>query len=321
MNILVTGGAGFIGSHTIERLLTIGHRIICIDNFDDFYDPETKRQNLMVARRHPGFRLVEGDIRNREDLERCFAAGPVESVIHLAARAGVRPSLRQPELYFDVNVRGTLSLLEAMREHAVKRLLFASSSSVYGNSARPSFSEDDNVDYPVSPYAASKKAAELICHTYHHLYNFDIYCLRFFTVYGTRQRPEMAIHQFTRRILSGEPITLFGDGHSFRDYTYIEDILDGIVRALDALRGFEIVNLGESRSVTLNDLVSMIENITGKKAVIRRQPSQPGDVEATRASIEKAKRLFGYAPVWKIEQGLEQFVEWLKTTTLVHHEE
>ena len=321
MTILVTGGAGFIGSHVIERLLAAGHRAICIDNFDEFYDPGIKRQNLSAVMRHPGFRLVQSDIRSAGDLDRCFLQGPVDVVVHLAARAGVRPSLLQPELYYDVNVRGTLCLLEAMRKHGVGRMLFASSSSVYGNLRHIPFSENDNVDYPISPYAASKKAGELICHTYHHLYGFDIFCLRLFTVYGPRQRPEMAIHQFARKILSHEPVTVFGSGTTYRDYTYIDDILDGIMKSLNTLSGFEILNLGESRTVALNDLVGMLERITGKKAVIQREASQPGDVEATFADIEKARRLVGYNPVCSIEHGLEQFVAWLKTSVLVHQEE
>ena len=225
MNFLVTGNAGFIGSHLVERLLSAGHRVIGLDNFDDFYDPALKRRNLSSALQDPKFRLVEGDIREEGILEKIFRKEKIEIVAHLAARAGVRPSIQNPLLYFEVNVRGTLNLLEACKKHSVRRFVFASSSSVYGNNAKIPFAEDDPVDNPISPYAATKKAGELICHTYHHLYGMDIACLRYFTVYGPRQRPEMAIHQFTRLIHSGKKVTLFGDGSSRRDYTYVEDAI------------------------------------------------------------------------------------------------
>ena len=314
MNILVTGGAGFIGSHVIEQLLASGHTAVCIDNFDNFYDPNIKRRNLEAMLHREDFRLVEGDIRDQSALEQCFSGKPVDVVIHLAARAGVRPSLLQPELYYDVNVMGTLRLLEMMHKHDVSRLLFASSSSVYGNNRKMPFSETDSVDNPISPYAASKKAGELLCHTYHHLYGFDIHCMRFFTVYGPRQRPEMAIHEFVKKITREEPIVLYGDGTSLRDYTYISDILDGIMKSVDNLKGYEIFNLGESRTIALSELVATIENVVAKKAIIQRQPMQPGDVQVTFADITKAKRILGYQPCCSVESGLEKFIEWFQKT-------
>ncbi len=311
MNILVTGGAGFIGSHVIDRLLDAHHHVLCLDNFDQYYDPKIKRANLSSALRRSGFALVEGDVRDPDILARCFSRFPVDLVIHLAARAGVRPSLLQPDLYYDVNVTGSLRLLEAMRAQRVKKLLFASSSSVYGNNEKIPFSETDSVDMPISPYAASKKAGELLCHTYRHLYGFDIFCLRLFTVYGPRQRPEMAIHQFVRKIINGEPIVLFGDGSSRRDYTYIDDVVDGFLSALDRLQGYEIINLGESRTISLSDLIKLIERFVGKNAAIRWQPAQPGDVVVTYADISKAKKILGYSPRCTLEYGVQRFIEWL----------
>jgi len=311
MNIVVTGAAGFIGSNVVERLLADGHQVVGIDNFDSYYALEIKRSNISCALKEQRFRLVEGDIRDDRALEHCFTS-PVDAVIHLAARAGVRPSLLQPELYYDVNVMGTLRLLEMMRKQGVKKLLFASSSSVYGNQKKVPFSEDDPVDNPISPYAATKKAGELLCHTYYHLYQMDIACLRFFTVYGPRQRPEMAIHQFVRKIEEGQPLTLYGDGTTRRDYTFIADILQGIMNILHAIQGFEVVNLGESRTISLAGLVKSIEQVLGKKADLQWLPSQPGDVDQTYADIEKAKRLFHYNPQYPIERGLEEFAVWFR---------
>jgi len=313
LNLLVTGGAGFIGSHVVERLLADGHTVVCIDDFDDFYSPEIKRRNLSEVQSNGGFRLVEGDIRDDRALEKCFSWGRVDGVIHLAARAGVRPSLAQPDLYYDVNVMGTLRLLEKMRRHEVSRMLFASSSSVYGENSKIPFTETDDVNNPVSPYAASKRAGELLCHTYHHLYRFDIFCLRFFTVYGPRQRPDMAIHKFAVKIMRDEPITVYGDGTSRRDYTFIEDIVQGITKSLGVLGGFEIVNLGESRTVTLNSLIDLLEKIMGKKAKAHHEPRQSGDVEVTYADVRKARNLLGYEPGWPIENGLNRFVDWLES--------
>jgi UDP-glucuronate 4-epimerase len=310
MNILVTGGAGFIGSNLTERLLREGHEIICLDNFDDFYDPQRKRKNLETALKDSRFRLYEGDLRDEAFLEKTFSAEKIENVAHLAARAGVRPSIRFPALYADVNIRGTLNLLESCRRHGVRRFVFASSSSVYGNNPKVPFSETDSVDNPISPYAATKKAGELICHTYHHLYGLDVACLRYFTVYGPRQRPEMAIHQFTRLIHHGKKITLFGDGSSRRDYTFIDDAVAGTVSALRRENGFEIFNIGESQTTTLIELVRIIEERVGKKALIEYLPAQPGDVERTFADIQKAKEKLEYKPQTDMRAGIQKFVDW-----------
>jgi UDP-glucuronate 4-epimerase len=309
-NIFVTGGAGFIGSHLVERLLAEGNRVVVLDNFDDFYDPAFKRRNLRRAQEHPRFRLVEGDLRDAALLENLWQQEKIDVVAHLAARAGVRPSIQNPFLYADVNIQGTLRLMEACRKGGVRRLVFASSSSVYGNNSKVPFSEEDPVSHPISPYAASKRAAELMCHTYHHLYGLDIACLRFFTVYGPRQRPEMAIHRFTRLIHEGKKISLFGDGRSSRDYTYIDDILEGTLAALSREHGFEIYNLGESRTVSLARLVEAIEEQLGKKAVIEYLPAQPGDVDQTYADIRKAREGLGYHPHTDLKEGLARFVRW-----------
>ena len=310
MNILVTGGAGFIGSHLSERLLREGHRVIVIDNFDDFYDPRRKRKNLEPLIQNSRLRLYEGDLRDDAFVNKVFKAEGIEIVAHLAARAGVRPSIQYPALYTEVNIRGTLNLLEACRHHQVSRMVFASSSSVYGNNPKVPFAETDNVDNPISPYAATKKAGELICYTYHHLYGLDIACLRYFTVYGPRQRPEMAIHQFTRLIHQGKQISLFGDGSSRRDYTYVEDAVEGTVKALSRENGYEIFNIGESQTTTLAELVQMIEERVGKKAVIEYLPAQPGDVERTFADIHRAKEKLGYLPQTDMRTGIKKFVEW-----------
>jgi UDP-glucuronate 4-epimerase len=310
MNVLVTGGAGFIGSHLVERLLVEGHGIVCLDNFDDFYDPALKSRNLSRAIRNPQFKLVEGDLREEKLLGQIFEKEKIGGVVHLAARAGVRPSLQKPALYADVNIRGTIYLLEACRQHGVRRFIFASSSSVYGNSSRVPFSEEDPVNHPISPYAATKKAGELLCHTYHHLYGMDIACLRYFTVYGPRQRPEMAIHHFTRAIFEGRKISLFGDGSSRRDYTYIEDIIEGTLGAFSRENGFQIYNLGESQTISLSELIREIEAQTGKRAILEYLPEQPGDVKQTYADIRKAKEMLGYNPRTKVREGLARFVQW-----------
>ncbi|MFH1756669.1 MAG: GDP-mannose 4,6-dehydratase [Pseudomonadota bacterium] len=310
MNFLVTGGAGFIGSHLVERLLAEGHGVIGLDNFDDFYDPVWKRRNLTRALQNPRFRLVEGDLRDEGILEKIFQEENIEIVAHLAARAGVRPSIRNPLLYADVNIRGTLTLLEACKKHGVRRLVFASSSSVYGNNPKIPFAEADPVDNPISPYAATKKAGELICHTYHHLYGIDVACLRYFTVYGPRQRPEMAIHQFTRLIHQGKKVDLFGDGSSRRDYTYIDDAIAGTMGALIKEHGYEIYNIGESQTISLAELIQAIEQRMGKRARVEYLPAQPGDVERTYADIRKASERLGYRPQTKIQEGLDHFVRW-----------
>ena len=309
-DVLVTGGAGFIGSHLVDRLLGEGDRVVALDNFDDFYNPAFKRRNIQRARQHPGFRLIEGDLREPGLLEGLLQQEKFDVVAHLAARAGVRPSIQNPFLYADVNIRGTLQLLEACRKSGIRRLVFASSSSVYGNNSKVPFSEEDPVSHPISPYAATKRAAELMCHTYHHLYGLDIACLRFFTVYGPRQRPEMAIHHFTRLIHEGKKISLFGDGKTSRDYTYIDDIMDGTLGALSREHGFEIYNLGESRTVPLARLVQAIEKQLGEKAVIEYLPAQPGDVEHTYADIRKARERLRYDPHTDLEEGLSRFVRW-----------
>ncbi len=310
--ILVTGAAGFIGSHVVERLLERGHGVIGLDNLDDFYDPAIKRRNLARALDASAFELVEGDIRDARVLD--SLPDDVSLIIHLAARAGVRPSIEQPLLYQDVNVRGTQELLEYARRAEVRWFIFGSSSSVYGNAERVPFSEDDPVDRPISPYAATKRAGELICHTYHHLFGLGIVALRFFTVYGARQRPDLAIHKFTRLMAAGEPIQQYGDGTTQRDYTHVRDILQGVEGALSYLErepeAFEIINLGESRTVELSRLIELIADALGVEPRIERLPPQPGDVERTYADIAKARRLLGYDPVIPIEEGIPEFVEW-----------
>jgi len=312
--ILVTGGAGFIGSHLCERLLSDGVKVICLDNFDTFYDPNIKIKNTQaITKKFPDlFELVTGDIRNPEQLKEVFQKNRVDFVVHLAARAGVRPSLADPLLYQDVNIRGTIVLLEACREHGIQNFIFASSSSVYGENQRVPFSEKDLDIQPISPYGATKRAGELLCYSYHHLYGMNIACLRFFTVYGPRQRPEMAIHKFTRLIDRGEKIPVYGDGSSRRDYTYIEDIIDGVIGAIRYHKGFEIYNLGESQTTSLKELIRLIEEAIAKKAKIERLRSQPGDVSATYADIRKSKRMLKYRPKVKMEEGIKRFVEWYK---------
>lgn len=309
-NILVTGGAGFIGSHLVERLLGDGNHVAVIDNFDPFYDPAIKRENIDKVSRHAQFALFEGDIRDKEFVDFVFEKHTPDLIVHLAAKAGVRPSIEQPILYSDVNVNGTGILLEASRKHRVDRFVFGSSSSVYGNSKKVPFSEDDNVDHPISPYAATKKANELQCYTYHHLYGMNIFCLRFFTVYGPRQRPEMAIHKFARMIDRGDEVTQYGDGKTSRDYTYIDDIIDGVVASINRVSGYEIINLGESKTITLLELINNLESAMGKKAMVRVLPVQPGDVEITYADISRAKKIIGYAPHVSMDEGLQKFVEW-----------
>jgi len=311
-SVLVTGGAGFIGSHLCERLVSENHRIICLDNFNHFYDPAIKRKNIEALKIADGFSLHEGDIRDADFVEQVFSTEKPGSVIHLAAMAGVRPSIEQPLLYNDVNLTGTGVILEAARRHSVTNFIFGSSSSVYGVQEKVPFSEEDTVSRPISPYAATKAAGEMLCYTYHHLFGMPVTCLRFFTVYGPRQRPEMAIHLFARKIRDGEPITVFGDGESRRDYTYIDDIIGGIVRSLAIPHGYEIFNLGESRTVSLKDLISLLENGLGKKATIQNEPDQPGDVPVTYADITRARTLLGYDPNIPVEQGVDFFVQWLK---------
>jgi len=311
--IAVTGAAGFIGSHCVEALLARGDHVIGIDNFDGFYDPAVKRANLAQCSANRKFKLVEADIRDAAAMSAALAGG-VDAVIHLAARAGVRPSIEQPVLYADVNVNGTAVMLEAARQAGIGRFIFASSSSVYGNNPKVPFSENDPVDHPISPYAATKKAGELLCHTYAHLFNMNITCLRFFTVYGPRQRPDLAIHKFARLVEAGRPIPVYGDGRTSRDYTYIADTVDGMLRALDRCAGYRIYNLGNSQPVTLNDLIAALERALGKNAIIDRQASQPGDVERTCADVIVARRELAYDPKTSLADGLAFFVAWLHST-------
>jgi UDP-glucuronate 4-epimerase len=311
MKALVTGAAGFIGSHLSERLLDDGLMVVGLDNFDDFYNPQIKRQNIKGCLKNKNFQLVKADIRDSAAMDKTVGGG-IEIIVHLAARAGVRPSIEKPLLYADVNINGTMVLLEAAKKHKVNKFIFGSSSSVYGNNKKVPFSEDDNVDFPISPYAATKKAGELICHTYHHLYGICTNCLRFFTVYGPRQRPDLAIHKFAQLIEQGKPIPVYGDGSMMRDFTYIDDIIDGTVAAMNKCTGFSIYNLGESRPISVNDLIAEIEKALGKKAVKKYLPPQPGDVERTFADVTKAVNELGYKPNTTIQAGLAKFVQWLR---------
>ena len=313
-NILVTGGAGFIGSHLVERLLGEGvWRVVVVDDFNDFYEPQVKRANIRPHLMNKNFRLVESDIRDRAALGRAFDDGEFDAIVHLAARAGVRPSLTEPLLYAETNINGTLNLLELARAHNVKQFVFGSSSSVYGENEKVPFAEDDPSFHPISPYAATKAAGELLCHTYSHLHGVRCICLRFFTVYGARQRPDLAIHKFARLISEATPIPVFGDGTTRRDYTYVDDIIEGVRAAIDYDASlYEVVNLGESRTVELRELIALLEQELGQKAVIDRQPLQPGDVPQTFADITKARRLLGYNPQTQIEQGIRKFVDWFK---------
>jgi UDP-glucuronate 4-epimerase len=318
VRVLVTGGAGFIGSHVSEALLNRGDRVLALDNLNAFYDPAIKRGNVKaIYRAHPdgAFAVCEADIRDAEALGLAFKSFQPEAVIHLAACAGVRPSIERPEEYYDVNLMGTVRLMDAMAAHGVKRLVFASSSSVYGNNEKVPFSESDPVDHPISPYAATKKAGELAAHTWHHLKGISCACLRFFTVYGPRQRPDLAITKFTNLMLDGKPIPVYGDGSTRRDYTYIADIVDGVLRALDwtAEPGrYEVFNLGESRTISLSEMIEVLEKALGVKAEIDRLGAQPGDVSRTWADIAKAREVLGYHPSTPFEEGIDEFVRWLK---------
>ncbi len=313
-NLLITGGAGFIGSHLVDRLLATGvERVTVIDDFNNFYDPSIKRDNIREHLHDPRYSINEVDIRDRAALEQTFKSGNFDCVVHLAARAGVRPSLSEPQLYTETNINGTLNLLELARSSNVKQFVFGSSSSVYGINAKVPFSEDDPIRQPISPYAATKGAGELLCHTYSHLYGLRCVCLRFFTVYGPRQRPDLAIHKFAKLISKRKSIPVFGDGSTRRDYTYIDDIIDGVMAAINYDRSnYEVINLGESRTVELNELISLLEKELDTHAIIDRQPPQPGDVPQTYADISKARALLGYQPKTQIEEGLHRFVEWFR---------
>ncbi len=312
MKVLVTGGAGFIGSHLCDKLLARGDHVIALDNFHDFYSRQIKQNNLGDAGAQQHFEFVEGDIRDAPCLEEMLAGAPVDIIVHLAALAGVRPSINNPLGFADVNVQGTGVVLEAARQHHIKKFILASSSSIYGNNKKVPFAETDNVDNPISPYAATKKAAELLCHSYHHLYGMDIYCLRYFTVYGPRQRPDLAINKFARLMEAGEPIPVFGDGAMARDFTYIDDIIQGTIAAMDRCRGYDIYNLGGSQPYRLDSLINELEKALGKKARIKRLPVPPGDVKQTFADITKAQAELGYAPKTQLPQGLSRFVHWLR---------
>jgi UDP-glucuronate 4-epimerase len=354
MRVLLTGAAGFIGSHVTERLLARGDTVLGIDNFNNFYDPAIKRRNLAPSLAHPEFSLVEGDIVVPSVLDRAFEALRPDRVVHLAAWAGVRPSIDRPMLYQRVNIEGTTRILEACRRHGVDRFVFASSSSVYGDrppktsgdtsvlasgqasgdtsgqasgqasgdtsgqasgqdpaDAAP-FRETDNVDCPVSPYAATKKSGELLCHTWHHLFGLHTHCLRFFTVYGPRQRPEMAIHKFARLIAAGQPVPMFGDGSTSRDYTYVDDIVDGVLASIDRCEGYRIYNLGESKTMRLDALIALLAQALGRPATIEHKPLQPGDVTRTFADVSRARAELGYTPKVSMPEGIARFVEWFR---------
>jgi UDP-glucuronate 4-epimerase len=315
MNFLVTGGAGFIGSHVCERLLDLGHSVWTLDDLNPFYDPAIKQQNIReIQSKGKPFEFIQGDLLDPGALNELFGSVRFDQIIHLAARAGVRPSLQEPALYQRVNVEGTTQLLELARAHKVKKITIASSSSVYGINSKVPFSEDDPIFCAISPYAASKLACEALGHVYHHVYGMDVVMLRFFTVYGPRQRPDLAIHKFARLIHFGKPVPVFGDGSTARDYTYISDIVDGIIAVTRKEFGYQVFNLGESQTVRLTYLIEVIEKAMGKKAVIDRQPPQPGDVPITYANIGKARSLLGYTPGIKIEAGIPLFLEWFQKT-------
>lgn len=336
MNYLVTGGSGFIGSHLVEQLLKKGHSVINIDNFDDFYDFKVKIKNtlesigknsdfdfsdkntaiekLISISKSDNYTLYYQDIRDKHGLEKIFSHHPIDSVIHLAALAGVRPSIERPLEYEEVNIRGTMNIWELAKDFNVKKLVCASSSSVYGNNVKVPFAENDNVDHPISPYAATKKCGEILGHVYHDLYKIDMIQLRFFTVYGPRQRPDLAIHKFTKLISEDKEIPFYGDGTTARDYTFIDDIIDGILKSIHYLENnsdvYEIINLGESEVITLHEMLSTIENTLGKSAIRKNLPMQPGDVLKTNADITKARTLIGYKPDTNFQNGIKKFVEW-----------
>ena len=313
MRILITGGAGFIGSHLVEKVLGVGHEVVILDDFNDFYDPQIKHAN--IASFAKDVVLCQIDLRENDSVRSVFHREKIDTVVHLAARAGVRPSIQFPELYYDTNVIGTLNLLEAARTNGVERFIFASSSSVYGASKTVPFSEEEHLTQTLSPYAATKIGGEFLCSTYSHLYQMRVVALRYFTVYGPRQRPDLAIHQFTRRIYAGEPIDQFGDGNTRRDYTYIDDIIQGTMAALDYDGSmYDVFNLGESQTIQLKDLILAIENALGKKAKINLVEEQPGDMPLTYADISKARRSLGYNPKTKLSQGLPKFVDWFLQT-------
>lgn len=314
MRVLLTGSAGFIGSHVAERLLKLGHEVVGIDNFDPFYDRSIKEDNLSIAKSNPNFSFYEFDFATEAD--KLNDLPKFDILIHLAAKAGVRPSIENPKAYIEANYTGTVNLLEFLKERGVKKMVFASSSSVYGNCPNIPFTETEALDKPISPYAFTKRGGEMMNYTYHHLENIDMVNLRFFTVYGPRQRPDLAIHKFIKKILNNEPIQMFGDGSSARDYTFIDDIVSGILKSMEYVLEnspcFEIINLGNNKPVKLKQLISTIENTLNQKANIEQLPMQPGDVDITYANIEKAKKLLNYQPTTSIEEGVSKFVDWIK---------
>ncbi|MCP4679721.1 MAG: NAD-dependent epimerase/dehydratase family protein [Deltaproteobacteria bacterium] len=310
MRVIITGGAGFIGSHLAEHLLRKNHEVVCLDNFNDFYSPNLKRRNIEKALESSSYTLVAGDILDRDLLGKVFSQ-QFDAVIHLAAYAGVRPSIKRPDIYQRVNVEGTLNLLEQCRIHKVSKFVFASSSSVYGGRTSVPFKEDDDVMHPVSPYAATKVAGEAICHAFHKTSGLSVHALRFFTVYGPRQRPEMAIHLFANHILQGNPLPVFGDGSSARDYTYIDDIVDGIVASLERCNGFEVINVGGSNTTSLSALIDLLGETLNVTPIINREPDQIGDVPITFADVSRAKKILGYVPKVGIEEGINRFCAWL----------
>jgi len=310
--VLITGGAGFIGSHVAERLLEQGREVVALDDFNDYYDPKLKRANVARLGGRPGFEVVEGDIRDRQLVERVYRRGGFSATIHLAARAGVRPSIREPHLYVEVNEQGTVNILDAARRWGAYTFLFGSSSSVYGTNSKVPFSEQDPITQPVSPYAATKRAGELLCHTYRHVFGMHITCLRFFTVYGPQQRPDLAIYKFTEKMLRGQSIPRYGDGTSARDYTHVDDIVDGVVRALQADLDWDIVNLGGSRTTSLSELIELLATATGVSPQVEELPDQPGDMPITYADVSRAKEVLGWEPAVPIDEGISRFVDWYR---------
>ncbi|MFH1048214.1 MAG: GDP-mannose 4,6-dehydratase [Patescibacteria group bacterium] len=310
IKLLVTGGAGFIGSNTIKKLLDLDYFVVCVDNFNDYYNPKIKEKNIEKFLTNKNFKLYKEDICNFPKMEEIFKKEGFDKICHLAARVGVRPSIKNPFLYEEVNVRGTLNMLELSKIYKIKNFVFASSSSVYGNNKKIPFSESDNVDFPISPYAATKKTCELLAYTYHHLYNLKCTGLRFFTVYGPSGRPDMAPFLFVDAIYKGKEIKKFGDGTAKRDYTYIDDITSGIISAIEKDLDYEIINLGNNKPVELNYFISLIEKLLNEKAIIKNYPKQLGDVDITYADISKAQRLLNYDPKISIEEGMKKFVRW-----------
>lgn len=312
MKILVTGGAGFIGSHVCDSLLKRGDFVVCLDNFNDYYDPKFKKENISEYLHDKTFKLYKKDICDFDSLKNIFEKEKPDKIIHLAARAGVRQSIKSPLIYYETNVKGTLNLLELAKDFKIKNFVFGSSSSVYGDREQGPFSENDKVDNPISPYAATKKAGEELGYTYYCLYQLSVICLRFFTVYGPRGRPDMAIRKFSALINQDKKIEIYGDGNTYRDYTYISDIVDGILKALDKDWNFEIINLGDNNPVKLTYLIKLLEQNIGKKVMIKKRPIQKGDVTITYAEISKAKDLLGWSPKVKIEKGISKTIHWFK---------